>query len=182
MHTRHWHPCFFFQINKIYDSRQEYEDRVPETRVLFAWNTPPFGFREDLHFDLISAILTSGKNSRLYQKFIYQDQSASAAVSFQSSSEIASQFITWLNVKEGEDPAKLEKELEAEIEKFIKEGPTEEELKRVKANYFANFIKGLERIGGFGGVFLLVEFWGSFSRYRIPAGIVQGVPPLDPDC
>ncbi|GLU43357.1 M16 family metallopeptidase [Allomuricauda sp. NBRC 101325] len=138
--------------NKVNDSRQVYQDRVPETRVLFAWNTPEFGAREDLHFDLISAILTSGKNSRLYQKFIYQDQSASSAVSFQASSEIASRFITYLNVKAGEDPAKLEKELWEEIDKFIKEGPTEEELKRVKASYFASFIKGLERIGGFGGV------------------------------
>lgn len=138
--------------NKVYDSRQVYEDRVPETRVLFAWNSPQFGSKEDLYFDLISSILTSGKNSRLYQKFIYKDQSASAAVSFQSSSEIASEFITWLNVKPGQDAAKLEQELWEEIDKFIKEGPTEEELKRVKANYFANFIKGLERIGGFGGV------------------------------
>ncbi|MEE1961467.1 pitrilysin family protein [Allomuricauda taeanensis] len=138
--------------NKVNDSRQVYEDRVPETRVLFAWNTPQFGSREDLHFDLISSILTSGKNSRLYQKFIYQDQSASAAVSFQSSSEIASEFITWVNVKQGQDPAKLEKELWAEIDKFIKEGPTEEELKRAKASYFSGFIKGMERIGGFGGI------------------------------
>ena len=35
-----------------YDSYQEYEDRVPEARVIFAWNTPPFGDREDVHFDL----------------------------------------------------------------------------------------------------------------------------------
>ncbi|MCR9228207.1 MAG: insulinase family protein [Flavobacteriaceae bacterium] len=163
--------------NKIYDSRQEYQDRVPETRVLFAWGTPPFGSREDLHFDLISAILTSGKNSRLYQKFIYQDQSASAAVSFQSSSEIASQFITWLNVKQGEDAAKLEKELEAEIERFIKEGPTEEELKRVKANYFANFIKGLERIGGFGGVSDILAsnqtYHGEASYYKTQLKYVE---------
>ncbi|MHA7829759.1 MAG: M16 family metallopeptidase [Flagellimonas sp.] len=163
--------------NKIYDSRQEYQDRVPETRVLFAWNTPPFGAREDLHFDLISAIMSSGKNSRLYQKFIYQDQSASAAVSFQASSEIASRFITYLNVKEGEDAAKLEKELEAEIEKFIKEGPTEDELKRVKANYFANFIKGLERIGGFGGVSDILAsnqtYHGDASYYKTQLEYVE---------
>ncbi|MDF0707063.1 M16 family metallopeptidase [Flagellimonas okinawensis] len=163
--------------NKVTDSRQEYQDRVPETRVLFAWNSPPFGAREDLHFDLISAILTSGKNSRLYQKFIYQDQSASAAVSFQSSSEIASEFITWLNVKQGEDAAKLERELEAEIERFIKEGPTEEELKRVKANYFANFIKGLERIGGFGGVSDILAsnqtYHGDASYYKTQLKFVE---------
>lgn len=135
-----------------YDTYQVYQDRVPQTRVLFAWNTPQFGAREDLHFDLISSILTNGKNSRLYKKFIYEDQTASAAVSFQASSEIASRFVTWLDVKQGQDAKKLEKELLQEIEEFMENGPTEEELKRVKADYFANFIKGLERIGGFGGV------------------------------
>lgn len=137
---------------KVTDSYQVFEDRVPETRVMFVWNTPEFGSKEDLHFDLISSILSSGKNSRLYKKFIYEDQSASDATSFQWSSEIASRFVAWLNVKQGQDAKKLEKELWAEIEKFIQEGPTEAELKRVKAAYFANFIKGLERIGGFGGV------------------------------
>ncbi len=40
--------------NKVYDSYQVYEDRVPETRVLFAWNTPEGGSREDLHFEFQS--------------------------------------------------------------------------------------------------------------------------------
>ncbi|WP_420322676.1 M16 family metallopeptidase [Flagellimonas sp.] len=153
-----------------FDTHQVYEDRVPETRVLFAWNTPQFGAEEDLYFDLISAILTSGKNSRLYKKFVYEDQSASSVVSFQASSEIASRFITWLNVKPGQDADKLEGELEAEIKKFLSEGPTEAELTRVKAAYFANFIKGLERIGGFGGVSDILAsnqtYFGDASYYK----------------
>ncbi|NDV41963.1 M16 family metallopeptidase [Flagellimonas sediminis] len=169
--------------NKVYDSRQVYEDRVPETRILFAWNSPEFGSKEDLYFDLISSILTSGKNSRLYQKFIYKDQSASAAVSFQSSSEIASEFIAWLNVKPGQDAEKLEKELWDEIDKFIKEGPTEEELKRVKASYFANFIKGLERIGGFGGVSDILAsnetYHGDASYYKTQLKFVENATAED---
>lgn len=153
-----------------FDTYQVYEDRVPETRVLFAWNTPQFGDREDLHFDLISSILTSGKNSRLYKKFVYEDQTASAAVSFQASSEIASRFITWLNVKPGQDSDKLKSQLEAEIQNFLREGPTEAEMKRVKAAYFANFIKGLERIGGFGGVSDILAsnqtYFGDASYYK----------------
>ena len=163
--------------NKVYDSYQVYEDRVPETRVLFAWNTPQYGSREDLHFDLISAILTNGKNSRLYKKFVYEDQSASAAVSFQASSEIASRFISYLNVKPGEDAKKLEKQLWEEIAKFIEEGPTEAELKRAKAAYFANFIKGLERIGGFGGVSDILAsnqtYHGDASYYKTQLKYVE---------
>ena len=134
------------------DTYQVYEDRVPEARILFAYNTPEFGNREDIHFDLISSILTSGKNSRLYKRLVYEDQIASSVVSFQASSEIASNFVTWANVKPGEEVAKVQAILTEEIDKLIKEGPTAEEMKRVKAAYFSGFIKGLERIGGFGGV------------------------------
>ncbi len=134
------------------DTYQVYQDRVPETRILFAWNTPQFGAKEDIHFDLISSILSTGKNSRLYKKLVYEDQTASSVVAFQASSEIASNFITWANVKPGVDAEKVQMQLQAEIDKLINEGPTEAELKRVKAAYFSSFIKGLERIGGFGGV------------------------------
>ena len=134
------------------DTYQVYQDRVPETRILFAWNTPQFGHKEDIHFDLIASILTNGKNSRLYKKLVYEDQTASSVVSFQASSEIASGFITWANVKPGVDADKVQMQLQTEIDKLINEGPTEAELKRVKAAYFSSFIKGLERIGGFGGV------------------------------
>ncbi len=134
------------------DTYEVYEDRVPETRVLFAWNTPQFGDKEDLHFDLISALLTSGKNSRLYKKLVYEDQTASSVVSYQASSEISSNFVIWANVKPGEDAEAVQMVLQKEIDRLINEGPTEAELKRVKASYFSGFIKGQERIGGFGGV------------------------------
>lgn len=134
------------------DTYQVYEDRISESRVTYTWNSPEFGSKEDLHFDLISAILSSGKNSRLYKNLVYENQIASYAQAFQASSEIASRFIAQANVKPGADIEKVKAEILSEIDKFMKDGPTESELKRVKAEYFANFIKGMERIGGFGGV------------------------------
>lgn len=134
------------------DRYEVYEDRVPETRILFSWNSPQFGHQEDIHLDLISSILTNGKNSRLYKKLVYEDQMASSVVSYQGSSEIASTFVAWANVKSGQDADKVKSVLESEIDRLISEGPTEDELKRVKADYFAGFLKGLERIGGFDGV------------------------------
>lgn len=47
------------------ETRQTYQDRVPEVRIVQVWNTPQLGAKEDAHFDLISSILSSGKNSRL---------------------------------------------------------------------------------------------------------------------
>lgn len=135
-----------------YDTYQVFQDRVPEARVLFAWNTPPFGEREDVYFDLIASILSNGKNSRLYKRLVYEDQIASSAQAFEYSKEIASNFITYANVKPGGDVDHVQQVMLEEIGKLVAEGPTEAELTRVKADYFADFIKGMERIGGFGGV------------------------------
>ncbi len=165
------------------DTYQVYEDRVPETRILFAWNTPQFGAQEDIHFDLISSILTSGKNSRLYKRLVYEDQTASSVVSYQASSEIASRFITWANVKPGADPEGVRTILESEIAKLANEGPTEAELKRVKAAYFAGFIKGLERIGGFGGVSDILAsnetYFGDASYYKTVLKYVEDATAAD---
>lgn len=134
------------------DTYQEYQDRVPEPRITYAWHSPPYGSREDLQLDLVAAVLSNGKNSRLYKKLIYEDQTASSANAFQASSEIASGFIIQANVKNEKDFDEVKQVLLSELDKFIEKGPTQAELDRVKADYFADFIKGLERIGGFGGV------------------------------
>ncbi len=165
------------------DTYQVYEDRVPESRILFAWNTPPFGHKEDVHFDLISAILTSGKNSRLYKKLVYEDQIASMVNSYEASSEIASTFVTMANVKPGKDLEEVKAKILAEIDKLIKNGPTEEELKRVKASYFSSFIKGLERIGGFGGTSDILAsnetYFGDASYYKTVLKFVEDATILD---
>ena len=101
---------------------------------------------------------------------VYDEQIASSVVSYQSSNEIASEFVTWANVKPGGDVDKVQAIMEEELAKLIKEGPTEAELKRVKAAYFSGFIKGLERIGGFGGVSDILAsnqtYFGDASYYK----------------
>lgn len=133
------------------NTREHYQDRVPESRILKAWITPEYGSKEDAYFDLIASILSTGKNSRLYKKLIYEDQSATSANSFQYSSELASRFIVQVNVKPGNEVDALEASTMNIVNEFIANGPTQEELERAKASYFSRFIKGLERIGGFGG-------------------------------
>ena len=162
---------------------QVYEDRVPESRVLFAWNSPQFGDREDVQFDLISAILSSGKNSRLYKKLVYDDQIASGVQAYQASGEIASRFIAYANVKPGEDVDEVKTKLLAEIENLAQNGPTEAELKRVKSDYLASFIKGMERIGGFGGVSDILAsnetYFGDASYYKKVLKYAEEATPQD---
>ncbi|MDH5604441.1 MAG: insulinase family protein, partial [Cyclobacteriaceae bacterium] len=90
------------------DTRQVYQDRVAESRIVQVWNTPQFGSEEDTYMDLIASILTTGKNSRLYKSLVYEEQIATDVSSFQWSKEISSNFVIQANVKPGVSTESLE--------------------------------------------------------------------------
>lgn len=132
-------------------TRSEYQDRVQESRIVMAWNTPEWGNKENAALDLAANVLSSGKSSRLFKKLVYDKQICTSAQAFNGPSEIGGTFGIIVNVKKGKTVEEVETAVNEIMDEFLKNGPTEEELKRIKASYFAGFIKGLERIGGFGG-------------------------------
>ena len=97
------------------------------------------------------SVLSSGKNSRLYKRLVYDDQIATQVAAYLDEREIGSQFVVVATASSGEDLRKVERVLDEELDRFLQEGPTERELQRVKTQSFAGFIRGVERIGGFGG-------------------------------
>jgi zinc protease len=131
--------------------RQKVLDRVPQARIYKIWNIPQYGSAEADYLDLVSDVLSSGKSSRFYKRLVYDDQIATDAGAFVNLSEIGGQFRVQATARPGQDLKQVEKELDEELGRFLKDGPTAEELARVKAQYEASFIRGVERIGGFGG-------------------------------
>ncbi len=152
------------------DTRQQYQDRVTEPRVSMMWNVPPWGTPESAYLSLASSILTNGKSSRLYKKLVYEDQSASYVFSFVDKQEISGNVYIGMGVKPNTDHNKVEATANEVLKEFLEKGVTEQELQRVKAEYFADFIKGMERIGGFGGKSdVLAEahvYGGSPEKYK----------------
>jgi zinc protease len=131
--------------------RQKVQDRVPQARIYKIWNMPQYGSLEADYLDLVSDVLSSGKSSRFYKRLVYDDQIATDAAALVNLSEIGGQFRVQATARPGQDLKQIEKELDEELARFLKDGPTAEELARVKSQYEANFIRGIERIGGFGG-------------------------------
>jgi zinc protease len=131
--------------------RQVAQDRVPQARIYMVWNVPQWGSEDLAHLDLLSDILSSGKSSRLYKRLVYDEQIATSVYAYYSPGEIGSHFLIMADVKPGVEVSKVEKEITEELNKVLKDGPTEKELKKMKTQYFANFVRGIERIGGFGG-------------------------------
>jgi zinc protease len=115
------------------------------------WNAPGEATKDRVLLDLAAQVLSNGKSSRLYKRLVYDDQTATTAAAFNDSREIASLFTLQVDVKKDGDPGKVEKAMDEELAKFLSDGPTADELQRAKTDVFAGFIRGVERIGGFGG-------------------------------
>jgi zinc protease len=131
--------------------RQVVQDRVPQARVYMVWNAPQDATPDGDYLDLVSDILSTGKTSRFYKRLVYDDQIATSAFAYVDLREIAGQFVIQATAPPGQNLDQVEKELDEELARFLKDGPTAEELQRVKTAYAANFVRGIERIGGFGG-------------------------------
>ncbi len=127
------------------------EDRVPQARIYKVWNIPEWKSKDLVLLDLASDVLSRGKTSRLYKRLVYDDQIATDVYAYVHPKEIGSQFAIVATAKPGVDLSTVEKAIDEELSKFLKEGPSQKELKRVKTQYFASFVRGIERIGGFGG-------------------------------
>jgi zinc protease len=131
--------------------REIVQDRVPQARIYKIWNVPEYGSADGDYLDLVSDCLSTGKTSRLYKRLVYDDQIATDVGAFANLREIGGQFQVQATARPGQDLVQVEKELNEELARFLKDGPTAEELQRVKTEYAAEFIRGIERIGGFGG-------------------------------
>ncbi len=131
--------------------RQRMQDRVPQARIYKVWNIPGVTSPELAELDIASDVLAGGKSSRLYERLVYRDQIATDVVAAIDSNEIGSQFLIWATAKPGVDLAVVETALDEEMRRFLDDGPESDELERIKTSQFAGFVKGLERIGGFGG-------------------------------
>jgi zinc protease len=127
------------------------QDRVPQARIYKVWNVPEYGTADGDYLDMVADVLSSGKSSRLYKRLVYDDQIATGVNANAFLREIGGQFLLVATARPGDNLAQVEKELDEELARFLKEGPTAEELERVKAQDEAGFIRGIERIGGFGG-------------------------------
>ena len=131
--------------------RARVHDRVPQSRVYMVWNIPSWKTRDAKHLDLISDLFAAGKTSRLYTRLVYDGQIATDARSYVNLREIGGLFYFDATVAPGGDPHLVESALQEELDRFLADGLTAEELQRLKTNYRSNFVRSIERVGGFGG-------------------------------
>lgn len=132
-------------------SRMVIKDRVPASRIVKVWNTAEKGTTDGEYLNLLSDVLAGGKNSRLYQRLVYDEQLASNVFSFNYLRTLAGQLIIGVDALDKANIEKIEAIIDEEIANIIAQGPTTDELNRIKFSNAAEWVKQVEGVGGFGG-------------------------------
>ena len=158
--------------------RQRVQDRVPQARLYMVWNIPNYGTADGNRLSLVSSVLADGKTSRLYKRLVYDERIATDVSAYADLSEIAGTFNITVTAAPGVELPRIEQAVNEELARFLKDGPTSRELRRVKTQAEAEFIRGIERIGGFGGksdqLAMNSVFTGDPAYYKVLLREVRG--------
>ena len=159
------------------------QDRVPQARLYKIWNTPPVGTADDDYLSLLSDVLVGDKTSRLYQRLVYADQTATDVSASVDEREIASLFQIVLTAKPGVSLDSLDAACREELARLLRDGPTPEEVERVKTARVANIIRGLQHVGGLGGKADLLAsgqtFQGTPAFFKTQLAQIEAATPAD---
>jgi zinc protease len=127
------------------------EDRVELARIYFAWHSPALFADGDADLDLVGDVLANGKTSRLYKALVYDQRIATEVAASQNSRELGGFFQIVATAAPGRTLAEVERAIARELARFVKDGPTDPEMERGRAQAEAQFLARLQTVGGFGG-------------------------------
>lgn len=140
-----WIPAFERNM------RDEMEDRAPQARIYRVYHAPTWRDAELQHLGLFADVLAGSKSSRLERRLVYEKELATDVSATTFDRELGSLFLIIATVKPGVNPADVEREMDGVVNEMLEKGMSAEELKRAQNRNLADFLRGSERLGGFGG-------------------------------
>jgi zinc protease len=144
------------------ERRATVTDTVQLPRVSIAWLTPQAFKPGDAEADLFIRVLGGGKTSRLYRKLVYEQQIAQSVDCGDSSLVLTSMAQCDVTARPGVKPEDLQAAIDKEIALLREKGPTQAELDGSRTELLTNKIRGLQRLGGFGGVADMMDRYNQY--------------------
>ena len=127
------------------------EDRVELPRLYLAWRTPRLFADGDAEMDILAEVLTGGKTSRLYRTLVHDRRIATDVSAAQGSRELAGWFCITATAAPGHEVDELERVIGNELAVLADAGPDAREIERCLTQVEAQFVYGLQTVGGFSG-------------------------------
>jgi predicted Zn-dependent peptidase len=164
-------------------TREVLNDRVPQARIYRSWNVAEFGNPDVERLQLVAQVLGGSRTSRLNTRLVHQERLVDSVSAFMVDNQLGGNFILVAQVKQGVDPAAVEAAMDEELARLIAEGPTAEELEQAKTVFEAGFIRGIERVGGFGGksdvLAACAVFAGDPGCFRESLRLIESATPAE---
>lgn len=130
------------------EKRLVYEDRVQLPRLYLTWPTVNSSHADLAPLGVLGGVLSGSRTRRLDKALVYDRQSAASAFAFSQNSEGAGQFNIQIVPRPGHSLTELELATDSVLDRIKKDGPTAEELQKVKASLELSSISGLESFLG----------------------------------
>ena len=127
------------------------EDRVELPRLYLAWRSPRLFADGDAGMDILAEVLTGGKTSRLYRTLVHERRIATDVSAAQGSRELAGWFCITTTAAPGYELDELERVIVDELAALADAGPDAREIERCLTQVEAQFVYGLQTVGGFSG-------------------------------
>jgi zinc protease len=126
------------------EQRLAYEDKVQVARLYVQWPTVGEKTDDSYALDVLGAVLSGSRTARLTKALVYDQQAAATAFAGQNSNEDVGEFLMMITPRPGHSLTDLEAAADSVIAALKKDGPTDEEIRRVLAGDELSFLRGLE--------------------------------------
>ena len=122
-------------------------DRVPFRRVYSVWSTPESIDPDSPLLGMVAQIMAGGAHSRLVQRLVDRDRLCLDTGAGHDGRYLCGQFSIMATLVPGVEPAQVATAIEEELQRLIAEGPTGEELERIRQSYRKGFLRALDDLG-----------------------------------
>jgi len=127
--------------------RAEASGQVPAAAAYFTWRLPARGGRDFDALDLALSILGHGQTSRLHKQLVRGSEHAEGTGASAMGLIGGNSFgFSYARARDGVSPEELEQEVVEVIDQLLTDGPTEEELRRAKAQFERHWLHELARV------------------------------------
>lgn len=136
-------------VTPLKASRQGVQfDAVPQPMLVRTWVTPEIGTTDATLLDLAARVLGDDDRSRLNKRLVDQQGLSNEVSADLDAYALAGLFTISVSELDDADRGRIAASLDQVLRKFLRDGPTPEELTRAKTNYRVDFIRSLERVSG----------------------------------
>jgi zinc protease len=136
------------QPKRAADTSVVLEDRVQLPRLYYNFESVRSGDADDAALQVAAYVLSGGKNSRLDQRLVYVDQSASNVNAGPDHKKLAGEFGVTATARPGHALPELQRAVDDELRKLADKGPTDREMQQARNSLEASFIRRIQTVGG----------------------------------